>query len=63
MTLEARKGKATKEKLSSKERWKELWGYRKGMENLESIEKQKSMTVSLIPTPASQQEKNKLLLL
>lgn len=32
MTLEARKGKATKEKLSSKERWKELWGCRKGME-------------------------------
>lgn len=57
MTLKARKGKATKEKLSSKERRKELWGYRKGTENLESVEKQKSMTASLIPTPASQQEK------
>lgn len=58
MTLEARKGKATKEKLSSSERWRELWGCRKDVENLESTEKQKSMTVSLIPTPASQQEKN-----
>lgn len=63
MNLKARKSKATKEKLSSKEKRKELRGYRKGRENLESSEKQKSMTASLIPTPASQQGKKKLLLL
>lgn len=63
MNLKARKSKATKEMLSSMERRKELWGYRKGTENLESAEKQKSMTASLIPTPASQQEKKTIVIM